>query len=168
MNSASSVLLPIYTQALYALDPRPIACLESHIKKSTASGNLFLLQQLKASSDRLAYGVEAHLKDSAGPADDEEAVLQLCESLYQSFRLLLSNKYQYFCYQYLTDQFAESKAKTDGREETIDRIRELKQCQSKIGSVMEATFSSCVNLTRGCGLHLWQQVGTLVATPSSW
>ena len=152
---SSNTLLPIYTQALSALDPSPLYGVESLIKKPAASEGLYLLQQLKSSSDRLAHGVEAHIKD-VGPIEDE-VLFHFGESLYQLFRLLVSNKYNQLSSQSLVEQFPAIKG-VDQREDAIDSINQLKQAQSKINSLVESSFSSCLSLTNGCGLHFLLEV----------
>ena len=154
MNS-NNILLSIYSQVLSALDPNPLHHLDSLMKNSAASQGLFILQQLKSSSDRLAQGLEAHVRDSVSVSS--EVLLHFAESLFQLFRFFISNKYQSLCYNYLTEQFA-AVGQGERSEEITETIHLLKQNHSKINSLMESTFNGCLNLTQGCGLELLLQV----------
>ena len=155
-KNSSNILLSIYSQVLTSLDPSPLHDLDSLIKKPSPSQGLFLLGQLKSSCDRLAHGFEAHLKDSAALVEDE-VLFHFGESLFQLFRFFVSSKYKTLCHQFLSEQFLPHK-----EEESSQRITEtihgLKQSHSKINSVMESTFNSCLTLTHGCGLELLLEV----------
>ncbi|KAI9565512.1 Conserved oligomeric Golgi complex subunit 7 [Daphnia sinensis] len=148
-TSISRVILPIYSQAMSALDPNPLNSLESLIKKPAAAEALFMLQQIKSSADRLLQGVEAHFKDIC-PIEDE-VFRQFSDSLYQPFRLIISNKYKALCLQYLLEQFPEP---IDDSTEITESIQSLRQSHSKINSLMESTLQNCVALTHGYGLEL--------------
>lgn len=152
-KNSSHVILPIYSQALSALDPSPLHSIESLIKKPTADEGLFMLQQIKLSADRLLQGVEVHFKDS-GSVDDE-VLRQFSESLYQLFRLVISNKYKGLCHQHLMEQFPQS---IDDSSEITESIHNLRQNHSKISSLMKSTLKDCVVLTHGCGLELFTEV----------
>lgn len=154
-SSSSRVLLPIYSQALSALDPNPLHSLESLIKKPDAAEGLFILQQLKSSADRLAQGFEAHFKE-IGPIEDE-VLFHFAESLYQLFRLLISNKYKTLSQNHLTEQFSSGLENINNGEIT-DTVHQLKQNHSKISSLMESSLNTCLALTQGCGLHLLIEV----------
>ncbi|XP_032779470.1 conserved oligomeric Golgi complex subunit 7 [Daphnia magna] len=145
----SRVILPIYSQAMSALDPNPLNSLESLIKKPAAAEALFMLQQIKSSADRLLQGVEAHFKD-IGPIE-EEVFRQFSDSLYQPFRLIISNKYKALCLQHLLEQFPEP---INDSTEITESIQSLRQSHSKINSLMESTLQNCVTLTHGYGLEL--------------
>lgn len=153
--NSSRVILPIYSQALSALDPSPLHSIESLIKKPAAAESLFLLQQLKSSADRLFQGVEAHFKD-VGSVEDE-VIRQFSESLYQLLRLMISNKYKGLCHQYLQEQFPQS---IDESSEITETIHNLRQNHSKISSLVESSLNDCVTLTQGCGLELLIEVCT--------
>lgn len=150
---SSRVILPIYSQAMSALDPSPLNSVESLIKKPAAAEGLFMLQQIKSSADRLFQGVEAHFKD-IGPIEDE-VFRQFNESLYQLLRLMISNKYKALCLQHLLEQFSQP---IDDSSEITESIHSLKQCHSKINSLMESTLNNCVVLTHGYGLELLIEV----------
>jgi hypothetical protein len=152
-SSSSRVLLPIYSQALSALEPNPLHGLESLIKKPDAAEGLFILQQIKLSADRLAQGFEANLKE-IGPMEDE-VLFHFAESLYQLFRLLVSNKYKTLCQNHLTEHFSLAEIDSD---DISDTIHHLKQNHSKINSLMESTLNNCLTLTQGCGIHLLIEV----------
>lgn len=152
-TSISRVILPIYSQAMSALDPNPLNSLESLIKKPAAAEALFMLQQIKSSADRLLQGVEAHFKD-IGPIE-EEVFRQFSDSLYQPFRLIISNKYKALCLQHLLEQFPEP---INDSTEITESIQSLRQSHSKINSLMESTLQNCVTLTHGYGLELLIEV----------
>ena len=152
-TSSSRVILPIYSQALSALDPSPLHFIESLIKKPAAAEGLFLLQRIKSSADRLIQGVEAHFKDVGSV--EEEIFRQFSESLYQLFRLMISNKYKALCLQHLLEQFQQS---IDDSSDITENIPQLRQSHSKINSLIESTLNSCVILTHGCGLELLIEV----------
>lgn len=151
--SSSRVILPIYSQALSALDPSPLHFVESLIKKPAAAEGLFLLQQIKSSADRLFQGVETHFRD-VGSVEDE-VLRQFSESLYQLFRLMISNKYKTLCLQHLLEQFQQT---IDDSSDITENIPCLRQSHSKINSLIESTLNNCVVLTHGCGLELLIEV----------
>jgi Golgi complex component 7 (COG7) len=155
-TNSSRVILPIYSQAMSALDPSPLNSVESLIKKPSAAEGLFMLQQIKSSADRLYQGVEAHFKD-IGPIE-EDVFRQFSESLYQLFRLMISNKYKALCLQHLLEQFSQP---IDDNSEITESIHSLKQSHSKINSLMESTLNNCVVLTHGYGLELLIEVSIL-------
>lgn len=152
-TNSSRVILPIYSQAMSALDPSPLNSVESLIKKPAAAEGLFMLQQIKSSADRLFQGVEAHFKDIG--LIEEEVFRQFSESLYQLFRLMISNKYKALCLQHLLEQFSQP---IDDNSEITESIHSLKQSHSKINSLMESTLNNCVVLTHGYGLELLIEV----------
>lgn len=152
-TSISRVILPIYSQAMSALEPSPLNSVESLIKKPAASEALFMLQQIKSSADRLLQGVEAHFKD-IGSIEDE-VLRQFSDSVYQLFRLMISNKYKALCLQHLLEQFSEP---IDDSTEITESIHSLRQSHSKINSLMESTLQNCLTLTHGYGLELLIEV----------
>lgn len=158
-KNSSNILLSIHSQVLTSLDPNPLHDFDLLIKKSSPSQGLVLLGQLKSSCDRLAQGFEAHLNDS-GTSVEDEVLFHFGESLFQLFRFFICSKYKTLCHQFLLEQFLphkeeEEEKSSEGITETIHR---LKQSHSKINSVMELTFNSCLTLTQGCGLELLLEV----------
>lgn len=154
-------------QALSALDPSPLHELESLlVRKPTAAEAISVLEALKTGADRLAHGVEAHFRDVSPSAPtkqqsvEEETLFHFGESLYQLFRLLLSNKYRALIVQHLSEQFAPTAATKEEEEsgEVTELVHSLRQSHSKISSLMESTLSDCVTLTQGCALQLLVEV----------
>ena len=154
-NLASScrIILPIYTQALSALDPSPLHSMESLIKKPAAIEGLFMLQQIKSSADRLLLGVETHFKEMGQIETD--ILRQFSESLFQVFRLMISNKYKSLCLQHFVEQFPTTVEESN---ETSESIHRLRQSHSKISSLMDSTLSNCITLTQGYGLEMLTEV----------
>ena len=177
-SGTSRTLLPIYTQALSALDPSPLHELESVLIRKSAGEGLSVLQQLKTAADRLAHGVEAHFRDAAasgggsgaGPLVEEEVLLHFGESLYQIFRLLVSNKYKNLCLQHLTEQFAQPPTHSGDAGESDGDISEvihvLRENHSKISSLMEASLNDCSSLTQGCALPMLIEVRPVINSSS--
>ena len=155
-KNSSNILLSVYSQVLTSLDPNPLHDLDSLIKKPSPAQGLFLLNQLKSSCDRLTHGFEAHLKDS-GASVEEEVLFHFGESLFQLFRFFISSKYKTLCHQFLLEQFQTPKGE-ESSEGITETIHQLKQSHSKINSVIESTFNSCLTLTHGCGLELLLEV----------
>ena len=148
--ASGRIILPIYSQALSALDPNPLHHIEYLMKKpASAADSLALLRQIKASADRLLDGVTAHFKDSGSPS----GMLEFTEALYQTFRLTLSSKYKTLCYQHLVEHFPPESI-GENHHDIADRIHSLRRNHSKISSLIESTLSDCTTLTSGCGLEL--------------
>lgn len=152
-HTTSRTLVPIYTQALSALDPSPLPSIESLIKMPVASEGLFVLQQLRNSADQTLHGMEAKFKD-LNPVE-EEVLLHFAESLYQPFRLLISNKYVGLCQQDLTERIPV--AISDDLELT-ENIQNLRLTHSKINNLFESSVNDCTTLTEGLTLPLLIEV----------
>lgn len=151
-------------QALSALDPSPLHDLESFlIRQPNAEEALSILSTLKGGADRLAHGFEAHFRDAGcSLSAEEETLSQFGESLYQLFRLLISNKYKPLCLQYLTEQFASTKSGASGDDimeaGVAEAVHSLRQSHSKISSLMESSLNDCLALTQGAALQLLLEV----------
>ena len=154
-TNSSSILLSTYSQVLSSLDPSPLYNMESLIKKSSASHGLLQLQQLKSSTDRLVQGLEAYLKDCNV---EKDVLFHFGESLFQLFRLLMSNRYKALSQQYFSEHVVVTVGCRENREKITESIHMLRQSHSKINSVMESSLNSCLTLSHGCGLELLVEV----------
>lgn len=152
-STTSRTLIPIYTQTLSALDPSPLHGIESLIKMPAASEGLFMLQQLRNAADQTLHGMEAKFKD-VNPVE-EEVLQHFAESLYQPFRLLISNKYVGLCQQDLTERIPVAIADDV---ELTENIQNLRLTHSKITNLFESSINDCNTLTEGLALPLLKEV----------
>lgn len=155
ISAMNRTLVPIYTQALSALDPSPLHSIESLIKLPVASESLFMLQQLRNAADETLHGMEAKFKE-VNPVE-EEILLHFAESLYQPFRLLISNKYVGLCQQDLNDRIP---VVVLNDVELTENIQNLRLTHSKINSLFESSVNECNTLTEGLAFPLLVEVNS--------